>query len=816
MKRNTRRSISVALSVVWLCNSMPVVAAGVGNPNSVAPNSTALVSDRLIVKYKANNLPKGLSVAQINAQLRQPLTAQAVAQLQTAAGVAMTEMHAISNGAHVMTVAGQPNRQALDNAIASISSLPNIEYVEEDKILSAQAVPNDPYYTTGPTGYPGLWDMGPVTVAAVAPAPGGTGSYGADFETAWNDVTGTGVVVAVVDTGITPNLDIVGPGGTVAATGNLVSTGYNFITDCRIRGTTSAGGCAATTSAASAVVAASADATDTGDYIDSTDTTTVGSMFYGWPTSSSSWHGTHVAGTIAALGNNNLGVIGGAYNAKILPVRVLGKGGGYLSDVAEGIKWAAGVHATIANPNPAKVINMSLGGGGTCAAGSTMQNAINAAVGAGTVVVVAAGNSNADVANFQPASCANVISVASIARDGSRAYYSNFSSPATNTTNPTNVTLAAQGGAQNYLATFDPGILSTLNSVATTPPLSGSSSYVYYQGTSMATPHAAAAAALMMAKNPTLTPAQVKTILSAPSSLTAFPSFSASGLAPYDCATKNNCGAGILNANRAVLNSTPSVTGPATADFGSVLVNSGSVSQTVTLTNTWFFSAQAGTATLAGPNASLFTIGADTCSGTAIASNGTCQITVSYASSAAAAHTATLELPVGNAASPTLVSLTAVTGEQLTTTTPTVTAATVNVGQSTTVNLSFTNPNVTPWRAGAVSLSQPAIMAASADNCSNMTLAAGANCTVTVTVTPATTGAYSGTASLGLSIGGAPAVASISGTASAAPASAGGGGGGGCSVMPVGATPDASLLLAMLAVAGYWLRRRTVRGRSAD
>ena len=179
--------------------------------------------------------------------------------------------------------------------------------------------------------------------------------------------------------------------------------------------------------------------------------------------SNSSWHGTHVAGTIAALGNNNAGVIGGAYNAKILPVRVLGKGGGYLSDIANGIMWAAGVtcNRTYPNPNPAKVINMSLGGAGTC--GATMQNAITAAVAAGAVVVVAAGNSNADVANFQPASCANVITVAAIARDGSRAAYSNFSSPATNTTNPTNVTLAAQGGDQTYLPAFDPGILSTLN-----------------------------------------------------------------------------------------------------------------------------------------------------------------------------------------------------------------------------------------------------------------------------------------------------------------------------------------------------------------
>ena len=74
---------------------------------------------------------------------------QTVAQLQTAAGVALTELHAISNGAHVLAFCGRQNRQTLDNAIASIGSLPNIEYVEEDKILTVQAVPNDTYYTTG-------------------------------------------------------------------------------------------------------------------------------------------------------------------------------------------------------------------------------------------------------------------------------------------------------------------------------------------------------------------------------------------------------------------------------------------------------------------------------------------------------------------------------------------------------------------------------------------------------------------------------------------------------------------------------------------
>lgn len=817
MKPSTGWFVSATLCLL-LMSSMSVLAAGGGKGSSVVTNNPAPVSDRLIVKFKANNLPKGLSVAQINEQLSQPLNAQTVVQLQTAAGAALTEIRAIPTGAHVLSFSSRQNRQTLDNAIANISSLPNIEYVEEDKILQAQALPNDTYYTAGPTGNPGLWAMWPVNAVA-ASAPGGTGSYGADFQTAWNNVSGTGIVVAVVDTGITPNVDIVGPGGTVAAGlgSNLISTGYDFTSDCRVRGT-----CPATQTTGTAV-APSPNATDLGDFITSGDAATT--YFSGCSVSNSSWHGTHVAGIIAALGNNNAGVIGGAYNAKILPVRVLGKCGGYTSDIANGITWAAGLVVTgvPTNPNPAKVINLSLGGSGACSTDPTMQNAINAVVAAGAVVVVAAGNSASDVANFDPASCTNVISVASIARDGSRASYSNFSSPASNTTNPTNVTLAAQGGDQSYPASFDPGILSTLNSGTSTPVLSGGSNYKYYQGTSMATPHVTAAAALMLAKNPALTPAQIKTILSAPSSLTAFPSF-VSGYATWDCVLNKNCGAGILNANLAVQNSAPTVTAPALTNFGSVLINSASVNRTIMLTNTWGVPAQAGTATITGPNASLFTIATDACSGVAIATNGSCQITVSYAPTAAAAHTATLTVPISGAvgftASPAIVSLTGVTGAPLTTSTPDVTAATVGVGQSTTVDVSYTNPNATAWQVGAVSLSQPAIMADSVDHCSNTTLTGGASCTVTVTITPATVGTYSGTASLGLSIGGAPSVVTISGTAtaaSAAPASSGGGGGGGggggCSVMPIGADPDVSLLFAMLAMWAYWLRRRVVRAQ---
>jgi len=448
-----------------------------------------------------------------------------------------------------------------------------------------------------------------------------------------------------------------------------------------------------------------------------------------------------------------------------------------------------------------------LGGAGPCSV--TQQNAINAAVNAGTVVVVAAGNSNLDVANFNPANCQNVIVVAAMARDGSRAVYSNFSSPISNTTNPLNVTLAAPGGDQTYSATFDPGILSTLNAGLTTPVLTaGGANYIYYQGTSMATPHVAAAVALMRSKNSALTPAEVKAILSATASLTAFPSFVA-GLATWDCALKLNCGAGILNANLAVQNSVVALnTSSAAIDFGSVLIGAAAPgAQTITLTNnSSFASAHLGTATITGNNASLFSIATNTCTG-AIASHATCQISINYAPGSGGAHASSLTVPVtGN--SPTLISLAGAAGGALTTT-ATLAAPNVTVGKSTTVVVTYTNPNPS-WLLGAVVLSNPNIMVASTDNCSNITLASGSSCNVTVTISPSAVGTYSGTASLGLSGGGQPVVATISGSAQAAPAA---GGGGGCSIMKPTSNPDFSLPIALLIMLSYWVGQLVVRRR---
>jgi serine protease len=229
-----------------------------------------------------------------------------------------------------------------------------------------------------------------------------------------------------------------------------------------------------------------------------------------------------VAGTIAAVTNNGTGVAGVAYGAKIVPARVLGKCGGYTSDIADAIIWASGgtVTGVPANANKAQVINMSLGGSGACDA--TTQSAINGARSRGTVVVVAAGNEAVNASNSSPANCSGVITVAATNRSGGRASYSNYG---------TIVDVAAPGGDGGT----GNGILSTLNSGTTTP---ASDSYASYMGTSMATPHVAGVVALMLAKNPALTPDDVEAKLK--SSARAFP------------ASCSGCGAGIVDASAAV------------------------------------------------------------------------------------------------------------------------------------------------------------------------------------------------------------------------------------------------------------------------
>ncbi|MFG2039981.1 S8 family peptidase [Dactylosporangium sp. NPDC048998] len=444
---------ATALAAATLAGPSP---AGAQVPAGAEAVSTDGQSDQFIVQFKAG-ADRGRALRAVEARL----------------GVTLTDQRQLAVGAHVVTV----NRRTA-GLLAALQARGEVEYAEPDTPMYAMSTPNDP-------NYPQQWDYYEPT-------------GGMNLPGAWDLATGTGVVVAVLDTGKTshPDLDA------------HWLPGYDFIS-----------------SSATARDGNGRDSNpqDEGDWYAAGECgQTTGS--------NSSWHGTHVAGTIAAIGNNGIGVAGVAYNAKVVPVRVLGKCGGTSSDIADAIVWASGgsVAGVPANPNPAKVINLSLGGSGSCS--QTYRKAISSANSRGTTVVVAAGNSNADASGFTPANCPGVVTVAALDRAGNRAFYSNFGAT---------VEVSAPGG-EVRLETDPPGtrstpqdgILSTLNDGATTP---GNPIYSTYMGTSMAAPHVAGLVALMLSKNPGLTPAQVLTALQAHAR-------------PIPGSCTGGCGAGLVDA----------------------------------------------------------------------------------------------------------------------------------------------------------------------------------------------------------------------------------------------------------------------------
>lgn len=455
--------------------------------------------------------------------------------LEMAGHTTFTYRHTTSRGAHILKL---PYKMSLSEARGIAKRLlddPDVEYAEPDQLMEPMAVPNDP-------GYAEQWHY-----MAPADAVGG-----ADLPGAWDITTGDpNVVVAIVDTGLLPHADI---DTNILDNSGRVVPGYDFISSSQM---------------ANDGDGRDADPTDAGDWITSAESTQSGGFFEGCTVSDSSWHGTHVAGTIGALSNNNLGVAGINWTSKILPVRALGKCGGYTSDIADAIMWAAGlaVSGVPTNTHPAQVINLSLGGPGACS--STFQSAIDAATAAGAVVVVAAGNSGQDMDSnaFSPADCNGVITVAATDKSGGLAYYSNYGST---------IEISAPGG-EDFTNYHVEAVYSTLDGGTTTAL--NDNSYAYYQGTSMATPHISGIVSLMLSANYALTntfltPAKILSELQAHAR--GFPTVT-SGYAPSslgsDVCNTSICGAGLADAELAV----KAVSTPPVADAGAAqAVNPGS------------------------------------------------------------------------------------------------------------------------------------------------------------------------------------------------------------------------------------------------
>jgi serine protease len=373
--------------------------------------------------------------------------------------------------------------QARDVA-AHLVEQDGIAEVSLDTRAHADAVPDDPQFGQ-------QWALTDPTSGANAPA-------------AWPTADGSGIVIAIIDSGVTSHEDLQAK----------VLPGYDFISD--------------------ALVANDGDGRDSnpadpGDWISNADLAAHPQTFDGCGTQDSSWHGTHVAGLAAAIQNNGKGISGIAPGASILPVRALGKCGGSMSDIAAGITWASGgaVPGVSPNPHPADIINLSLSSSVVCQ--PFVQAAVDDAIGRGTVVVASAGNSAAPVTSASPAGCYDVVAVGALTRSGNRANYSNFGAAGRD------LPIFAGGGSKGV----DP-LLSSVNPGRTTPT-AALNGYAEYAGTSMAAPLVAGAAALLLAHDPALAPLAIGEHLRD----TARPF-------PAGSTCTGSCGAGMLDAGAAV------------------------------------------------------------------------------------------------------------------------------------------------------------------------------------------------------------------------------------------------------------------------
>jgi serine protease len=447
---------------VWPTVALFVAALAFSGAGGAAGSSA--LTGRLIVKF----------IAPVAGAPAPHVDVAILERLNRRAGVILTPRHTVSYNARIFAL---PERvpEAVAAAIAArLGADASVEYAIPDRVKKPMFVPNDPLYPRqwnlfedgGGVRLPDAWDM-----ARGAPA----------------------IVIALLDTGILAHADL-DPA--------RLAPGYDFISDRAM---------------ANDGDGRDADPTDPGDWVAD------GECGAGEAAEPSSWHGTQVTGITGAATDNGAGIAGVNHGSRLVMARVLGKCGGYTSDVVDAMRWAAGLHVPGVpdNLNPARVINISLGGNGPCT--PLEQQAVDEVNARGVVVVVAAGNAAGDVAEQSPADCAGVITVAATTRSGARAAYTNTGSA---------VALSAPGGAgtENLLA---------LSNTGTTIP--AADDYTAVAGTSFSSAQVSGIAGLMLSANRDLDPQQVRDILA--QSARAFPDAS--------CDT-SLCGAGIVDASAAV------------------------------------------------------------------------------------------------------------------------------------------------------------------------------------------------------------------------------------------------------------------------
>ncbi|HQY47165.1 MAG TPA: S8 family serine peptidase, partial [Usitatibacteraceae bacterium] len=444
-----------------------LLLGALAQPAHAAPSAAppgGFATDRIVVRLKA-----------------EAKSGRAADALSARAGERLERVRTTGDGREVLRLGRRVDAAQFAALARRLAADPAVADVLPDRVFFPSLLPDDPQYGS-------QWAL--------------FEAHGVGAPAAWDRTTGSaGVTVAIVDTGKLEHPDLAG----------RWLPGHDFVGDAN---RSSDGG------------GRDGDATDTGDWVTAAEAAS--GPLSGCPVTESRWHGLAMAGLIAATGNNALGVAGLDWNAKLLPVRAVGKCGGYESDIADGIRWAAGypVPGVPANASPAKVVNVSLESAGTCS--TLTQGAIDDALAVGATVVASAGNNGASVANFSPANCDGVIAVGATNRLGRLPSYANTGAA---------IALSAPGGEGSgpdaLLTTFDTG--------TTAPALSGT--WAAVNGTSASAALVSGIVSLLYARNPALVAQQVRHLLLATAK--PFPSDAVGG--QVNCNTAN-CGVGIADA----------------------------------------------------------------------------------------------------------------------------------------------------------------------------------------------------------------------------------------------------------------------------
>ncbi len=559
-----------------LCASRCPAAAPAGpaaspeyNPMRAAPVSPGLQTNRLLIGFRAT--PQN-AVTQASSPRRRPTrrtvtlagtsAADAVAAASRA-GLELGRSRQITPNMHVLLLRKTLYGVELEAALARLRADPAVLFATVDQRRYPLAViPDDPLFvpnsgSSGPAS--GQWYMNTPSSMAITLDGNTTMDLSAtDAVSAWGITTGSdGVVIADVDTGVRfdhPDLQRAGFGGRLLPGYDFVGEDYDATN----------GAALGTYLIANDGDGWDPDPSDPGDWVSTTDTQNP--LFANDTVASSSWHGTRVVGVMGALSDNGVGIAGMSWGAWILPVRALGKGGGYDSDIIAGVEWAAGLSVVNPdgppvpqNPYPADIVNLSLGGGTdacSSANGAAYQSALQTVTGLGVLVVISAGNSNGAVE--LPGNCSTVVpgvmAVAGLRNVGTKVGYSSFG-PQVSISAPAGNCVASSGA--DCLRSID-----TTTNLGTTTP--GENSYTNEinsnLGTSFSAPIVSGIAALMKSVNNNLTPVQLVSRMQAaagpfPAGASGVPTCPTTAAAGGECACPNDgsqCGAGMVDALAAV------------------------------------------------------------------------------------------------------------------------------------------------------------------------------------------------------------------------------------------------------------------------